>query len=99
MSSGGKAFLCLKSTRETRGGRVESNIRPALEPGDTVTTPRSEVQYVVTEFGAVNLKGMSSWQTARLLISIAHPDFRGELEEAALRANLITPGTLREPVS
>jgi acyl-CoA hydrolase len=98
MSPGGKAFLCLKATRETKEGIIESNIRTALEPGDTVTTPRSEVHYIATEFGAVNLKGMSSWQTAKLLISIAHPDFRGELEEAALRVNLITPATLREPV-
>jgi acyl-CoA hydrolase len=98
LSPGGKAFLCLRATRETKDGRIESNIRPALEPGDTVTTPRSEVHYIVTEFGAVNLKGMSSWQTAKLLISIAHPDFREALEEAALRANLITSGTRGEPV-
>jgi acyl-CoA hydrolase len=98
MSPGGKAFLCLKATRDQKDGTIESNIRPALEPGDTVTTPRSEVHYLVTEFGAVNLKGMSSWQTAKLLISIAHPDFREELEEAALRANLITRATLLEPV-
>ena len=41
-----------------------------------------DVQYIVTEYGAVNLKGMTTWQTAKLLISIAHPDFRSELEDA-----------------
>jgi len=48
---------------------------------------------VVTEFGVVNLKGKSTWQRARLLISIAHPDFRDELEKAAREMNLITRGT------
>jgi acyl-CoA hydrolase len=47
----------------------------------------------VTEYGAVNLRGKSNWQRAKLLVSIAHPDFRDELEEAACRINLITPGT------
>ena len=44
-----------------------------------MTTPRAAVNYVVTEFGAVNLKGKSTWQRAELLISIALPDFRVDL--------------------
>ena len=44
-----------------------------------MTTPRAAVNYVVTEFGAVNLKGKSTWQRAEMLISIAHPDFREDL--------------------
>jgi len=47
----------------------------------------------VTEFGAVNLKGRSTWERAKLLISIAHPDFRGELEQAAREVNLVTRRT------
>jgi acyl-CoA hydrolase len=66
---------------------------PTLELGDTVTVPATDVSYVVTEFGVVNLKGKSIWQRAKLLISIAHPDFRDELEEAAHKMNLITRGT------
>jgi acyl-CoA hydrolase len=97
MSQGGKSFLCLNAARKTGEGTLESNIRVMLEPADTVTTPRSEVHFVVTEYGAVNLKGMSTWQTAKLLISIAHPDFRDELEEAALKANLMTRRTRLEP--
>jgi acyl-CoA hydrolase len=98
MSPGGKSLICLSATRTTKDGKMESNIRPALELGDTVTTPRSDVQYIVTEYGAVNLKGMTTWQTAKLLISIAHPDFRAELEDAALTANLMTKRTRLEPV-
>ena len=64
-----------------------------MELGDTVTVPSTDASYIVTEFGVVNLKGKSSWQRAKLLISIAHPNFRDELEEAARRINLITRGT------
>ena len=93
MSSGGKAFICLHSTHKGKDGKLVSNIVPTLELGDTVTVPVTDVSYVVTEFGVVNLKGKSTWQRAKLLISIAHPDFRDELEEAAHKMNLITRGT------
>ncbi len=95
MSPGGKAFICLHSTHEGRDGKLRSNITPTMELGDTVTIPSVDVPYIVTEFGAVNLKGKSTWQRARLLISIAHPDFRDELEEAARRMKLITQGASR----
>ena len=94
MSPGGKAFICLYSTYLGKGGELKSSIVPDLEPGDVVTVPRTDVSYVVTEFGVVDLKGKSSWQRAKLLISIAYPDFRDELEEAARRISLITPGTM-----
>lgn len=93
MSPGGKAFICLYSTYKDNSGKPKSSIVLDLEPGDIVTVPRTEVSYVVTEHGVVNLKGMSSWQRAKLLISIAHPDFRAELEEAAVRIGLITRGS------
>jgi len=44
--------------------------------GSVITDTRTTVQFVVTEYGKVNLKGLSSWQRAEALISIAHPDFR-----------------------
>jgi len=93
MSQGGKAFVCLYSTHKDSDGKLRSNIVPALEPGDIVTVPRTDVSYIVTEFGVVNLKSKTTWQRAKLLISIAHPDFRAELEEAAERMNLVTKGT------
>lgn len=93
MSPGGKAFIALYSTYKDRGGKMKSSIVLDLEPGEIVTVPRTDVSWVVTEYGAVNLKGMSSWQRAKLLISIAHPDFRDELTEAAKRIGLLTKGT------
>jgi acyl-CoA hydrolase len=93
MSKGGKAFVCLHATRQNPEGKTISNIVPMLEPGDMVTVPASDVSYIVTEYGTVNLKGMSTWQRAKLLISVAHPNFREGLEKAAREANIITRGT------
>ncbi|MDP2931846.1 MAG: acetyl-CoA hydrolase/transferase C-terminal domain-containing protein [Chloroflexota bacterium] len=93
MAPGGKAFICLRATHRDKGGKLVSNIVPGLEAGDVVTVPATEVSHVVTEFGVVNLKSRSLWQRARLLISIAHPDFRDGLEAAAYQAKLITRGT------
>ncbi len=95
MSPGGKAFICLHATHKTKDGSLISNIVPALGVGDTVTVPATDVSYIVTEFGVVNLKGKSTWQRAKLLISLAHPDFHDELEEAARKMNLITRGTFK----
>ena len=65
-----------------------------LTPGNIVTTPRSDVMYVVTEFGMVNLKGRSVAERARALISIAHPDFRERLEREAHENRLVPRGAL-----
>ena len=54
-----------------------------------VTTPRIDTHYIVTEFGAVNLKGLSSAERARALIGLAHPEFRDELTTAAKALHLI----------
>ena len=56
--------------------------------GDIVTSPRSQVCYLVTEYGAVNLAGRSTWERAEALISLAHPDFREELIAAAQAQNI-----------
>ena len=79
LSKGGKAIIALAST--TRSGA--SKIVPTLLPGAGVVTPRADVQWIVTEFGAVNLYGRSLQERARLLISIAHPAHRESLEKAA----------------
>lgn len=79
LSEGGKSFVCLSSTFTDKSGKLNSRIRPTLAPGSIVTDTRANTHFVVTEFGKVCLKGMSSWQRAEALISIAHPDFRDEL--------------------
>jgi acyl-CoA hydrolase len=80
-SRGGKAFLCLSSAYE-RNGRRESRIVARLADSNIVTTPRTDVMYVVTEYGLTNLKGKSVPERARALINLAHPDFRDDLERA-----------------
>ena len=90
-SSGGKSFICLASIYERRGVR-KSRIVLDLTPGNIVTTPRSDMMYVVTEFGIVNLKGKSVADRAIALISIAHPDYREGLEREARENGLIPKG-------
>ena len=90
-SKGGKSFICLASTYEKRGHR-KSRIVLELTPGNVVTTPRSDVMYVVTEWGMTNLKGKSVAERAKALISLAHPDFRDGLERGAREKGLIPKG-------
>ena len=80
LSKGGKSFICLSSTFfNKKTGQLESRIRPTLENGSIVTDTRANVHYLCTEYGCVNLKGLTSWEKAEALISVAHPDFREEL--------------------
>jgi acyl-CoA hydrolase len=90
-SKGGKSFICLSSTYDKRGER-RSRIVLNLTPGNVVTTPRSDVMFVVTEYGLVNLKGKSVAERAKGLIGIAHPDFREGLERQAYEHRLIPHG-------
>jgi len=90
-SKGGKSFICLSSTYCKRG-EPRSRIVLNLTAGNIVTTPRSDVMYVVTEYGIVNLKGKSVAERAKALISIAHPDFREQLDRQAYEYRLIQPG-------
>lgn len=87
-SKGGKSFICLSSTYEKRGER-RSRIVLELTPGNIVTTPRSDVMYLVTEYGMTNLKGKSVCERALAIIGIAHPDFREDLERQAYEHRLI----------
>ncbi|MGQ1945036.1 acetyl-CoA hydrolase/transferase family protein [Ornithobacterium rhinotracheale] len=79
MSKGGKPIFGISS--KTHKGI--SKIVPSLKQNAGVTTTRAHVQWVVTEYGAVNLFGKSNKERAKLLISIAHPDFREELDRQA----------------
>ena len=87
-ANGGKSFICLASTYEKAGVR-KSRIVLDLTRGNIVTTPRSDVMYVVTEYGMINLKGKSVPERARGLIALAHPDFRENLEREAFDAGLL----------
>ena len=75
-SKGGKSILALRSSYRDKAGVLHSKIVPQLAPGSVVTTPRTCVQYVVTEYGVADLKYKSTVERARALIAIAHPDFR-----------------------
>ncbi len=90
-SNGGKSFICLASTYDRKGER-RSRIVLNLTAGNVVTTTRSDMMYVVTEYGMVNLKGKSVAERARALIGIAHPDFREGLEREAHAHRLIPRG-------
>lgn len=79
----GKSIIAIQSTA---GGGEISRIVPRV---GMVTNPRMDVEWVVTEHGAVNLRGMSTKERAQALISVAHPDFRGELSAAARKITLV----------
>ena len=78
-SKGGKSFLAMLSTTN----KGETKIKPHLRQGAGVVTTRFQANFIVTEHGIVNLKGKSLPQRAKLLISIAAPEFREELEREA----------------
>ena len=82
MSKGGKAFICMTSSFVDRQGVRHSRVLPRFD-GDIATDPRSQAFWVVTEYGAENLAGRTTWERAEKLISLAHPDFRDELIRAA----------------
>lgn len=79
MSEGGKSITAFAS----RSAKGFSKIVPVLKEGAGVVTPRSDAHWVVTEYGAVDLYGRSIQERAKLLISIAHPEDRENLDRAA----------------
>lgn len=87
-SDGGRSFLCLSSSYRDKEGNLKSRIMPMLPEGSIVTTPRTLVDSIVTEYGIARLRGKSTWQRAELLVGIAHPDFRDELVKNAAKMNI-----------
>ena len=81
-----RSLLCLPST-VTVGGELRSRIVPWFDAGAVVTTPRHQVDVIVTEYGAAELQGLTVHQRGEALAAIAHPDFRDELLAAAERAS------------
>jgi 4-hydroxybutyrate CoA-transferase len=87
-SKGEQSFVALLSTAQTKNGLV-SRINTALPMGAIVTTPRTDVQCVVTEYGVADLMDLSLSQSAEALIAIAHPAFRDQLRHDAKKAGLL----------
>lgn len=93
-SKNGRSFISLYSTaqikdRETGEITEVSKIVPTLKPGAAVSLSRNDVDYVVTEYGMVRLRGTNIRERAELLISIAHPKFREELRREAVKAGFL----------
>ena len=89
LSDGGLPIIALPSTTVLRDGTMISRLVPTLKNGAGITTSRNHVHYVVTEYGMVDLYGKSIRQRTQLLISIAHPDFRTDLEHQARELHFI----------
>jgi acyl-CoA hydrolase len=86
-SKGGKAFICMNSTYKDKQGRLHSRVLPEFN-GDIITSPRSQVYFLATEYGVINMEGKSTWERAEDLVSIAHPDFRDELIKEAQKKKI-----------
>ena len=78
LSKGGKSIIAIPSTAAS--GKI-SRIVPFLSHGGAVTTSRNDVDYIVTEYGIAHLRGKSLRERAKMLIGLAHPNFRQELIE------------------
>jgi len=76
-SKGGRSIIAFRST--AAGGKL-SRIVPHLDEGAVVTTTRTDIHYVVTEYGIADMRGKSVHQRADALIAVAHPDFRSDLK-------------------
>jgi len=94
LSKGGQGFICLHSTAmvkdaETGGKKRISRIVPQLAMGSAVSLQRNDVNYIVTEYGGVDMQGMNLQERCEALISISHPDFRDQLRDDAKRLKII----------
>lgn len=90
MAPGGKGVSVLSSVQKGKNGELISSIVPELPAGTPVTVPRAYTNYVITEYGIATLRNKTRRERARELISIAHPDLRGELRNS-LRTKFYYP--------
>ena len=94
-SKNGRSIIALYSTAMVKnpktGEREEtSKIVCQLKPGAAVSLPRNDVDYLVTEYGCVSLRGTGLQERARLIISVAHPSFRQQLTEEAIALGILS---------
>jgi acyl-CoA hydrolase len=94
MARGGKSIITLHSTTEIKKPGTDerervSKIVPYFDRGTLITLARTDVEYVVTEYGIARLKGASVKDRTKMLIKIAHPDYRDELTEEAKKHKFI----------
>ena len=94
LSKNGRSFIALYSTAmvknpETGEREEKSKIVAQLARGAVVTLSRQDLDYLVTEYGCVNLTGTSTYERVEKIISIAHPKFRDQLWEDAIKAGII----------
>ena len=95
MSKNGRSFIALYSTamvknKETGEREEVSKIVCQLKPGATVSLSRNDIDYLVTEYGVVHLRGTTIKERVDKIISIAHPKFRESLREEAIKLGIIT---------
>ena len=88
-SENSKFILAFDSVHTSKDGVRTSKIDITLPPGSVVTTTRTDVDYIVTEYGVAHLRMKNLSQRAQALINIAHPDFRDELKSKAKKVHLI----------
>lgn len=85
LSRGGAGYICIESSRVDKKGVRHSNIVPAIAAGSAISGPRALIQNVATEYGVAHLTGLSLKERAQAMIAVAHPDFRAELQEYAVK--------------
>jgi len=88
-SKGGVPIIAMPASITRKDGTIISKIVPMLKQGAGVVTGRNHVHYVITEYGVADLYGKSVRQRVRALVSIAHPDFRADLDRQARELNWI----------
>ncbi len=88
LSKGGKSFICCSSSYKDKSGELKSRIRPTMLNGSVITATRSNLHWLVTEYGKLNVKGLSTWERAEGIINLAHPQFRDELIAEAEKMNI-----------
>ena len=77
-----RSLICLPSTF-SKDGVLQSRIVPSFGPGAVITTPRHQVDVIVTEYGVAELEGKTVRERGEALAAIAHPQFRDEILAAA----------------